>query len=182
MLKDETCKFLNIDYLKTGNKKQIKAYITLTENKILEKLSAYDPILVGTIPIHIDIASSDLDIICYVKDMVEFSQTLGLHFRNKAGFTISENSVLKSTKANFFIDGFEFEIFGQNIPTIEQYAYRHMLIEDRLLREKGELFRIEIIKLKKQGIKTEPAFAHLLGLKGNPFEALLQFESDKCHD
>jgi hypothetical protein len=49
-----------------------------------------------------------------------------------------------------------------------------MIIEHRVLIEKGEKFRQEIIKLKRQGLKTEPAFAKLLGLDGNPYEALLK--------
>ena len=50
-----------------------------------------------------------------------------------------------------------------------------MLIEYRLLRERGEMFRQEIIALKKQGHKTEPAFAIALGLKGDPYRELLNF-------
>lgn len=51
-----------------------------------------------------------------------------------------------------------------------------MLIEHQILLEKGESFRQEIISLKKQGIKTEPAFAQLLGLSGDPYEAILRLE------
>ncbi len=55
-----------------------------------------------------------------------------------------------------------------------------MLIEYKLLLEKGEEFRKEIISLKKQGYKTEPAFAKLLGVEGNAYEGLLKLES-RCH-
>ncbi len=34
---------------------------------------------------------------------------------------------------------------------------------------KSKAFRQEIIALKKQGYKTEPAFAMALGLKGDPY-------------
>jgi hypothetical protein len=44
------------------------------------------------------------------------------------------------------------------------------------LAQHGERFKNEVIKLKKQGIKTEPAFASLLGLPGDPYGALLKFE------
>ncbi|WP_293785046.1 DUF4269 domain-containing protein [uncultured Pedobacter sp.] len=168
--------FLNISYLQSGNEKQKKAYQVLTENKALEKLAPYQPILVGTIPINIDIESSDLDIICYVEDKITFTKTLTNHFQNERGFKITGNPTFKSIKANFFIDGFEFEIFGQAIPAIKQNAYRHMLIEYQLLLEKGEAFRQEIISLKKQGYKTEPAFAKLLGIEGNAYEELLKLE------
>ncbi len=49
-----------------------------------------------------------------------------------------------------------------------------MMFEYRILQEKGEDFKNEIIALKRQGIKTEPAFGILLGLE-NPYEDLLKF-------
>ena len=68
--------FLDISYLKSGNERQKKAYHVLTDNNILEKLAFYHPILVGTIPININIESSDLDIICEVYDNDEFIDQL----------------------------------------------------------------------------------------------------------
>lgn len=168
--------FLDISYLKSGNEKQQKIYQVLTANAILEKLANYTPILVGTFPINIDIQTSDLDIICYVNAKKEFIETLKSCFHKEKGFIISENLKLNSIKANFYIGNFEFEIFGQNIQTQQQNAYRHMLIEYKLLLEKGENFRLQVIELKKQGFKTEPAFAKLLGLVGNPYDELLKLE------
>lgn len=165
--------FLNITYLKSGTEKQQKAYQILTTNNILEKLNSYTPILVGTIPINIDIETSDLDIVCNIQDKEEFKNVLKTYFSNENRFIISENSTHNSIKANFLIEDFEIEIFGQNIPSQEQNGYRHMLIEHKVLVEKGEAFRQKIVKLKKQGYKTEPAFAKLLGLTGNAYEALL---------
>lgn len=166
--------FLNIEYLKTGNEKQQKAYQVLVDNDIFKTLSNFAPILAGTIPINIDIANSDIDIICYTPNKGLFIEVLNNNFSDKKEFNSSENTVFNSIKANFYIDGFEFEIFGQNIETTKQNAYRHMVIEHKILLEKGENFRQEIIKLKQQGIKTEPAFAKLLGLEGNSYEELLK--------
>ncbi|MGV3705413.1 MAG: DUF4269 domain-containing protein [Arcticibacter sp.] len=52
----------DITYLKLGNKKQQKVYRILVSHRIMEQLSAYTPIFVGTIPIRIDIETSDIDI------------------------------------------------------------------------------------------------------------------------
>ena len=53
-----------------------------------------------------------------------------------------------------------------------------MLIEHRILRLLGDPFQDEVSKLKKSGLKTEPTFARLLGLVGNPYDELLNiFES-----
>lgn len=169
--------FLNISYLQSGNEKQVKAYHTLTDNRVLEKLTPYHPILVGTIPINIDIENSDLDIICEVADKNEFIDKLNALFGSEKDFAIHENPTFEAIKANFIIDGFEIEVFGQNTPTIQQNAYRHMLIEHRLLIARGEKFRQDIIDLKKQGYKTEPAFAKLLKLEGDAYQELLKLQS-----
>ena len=168
--------FCDISYLKLGNEKQQKAYQIISDHAILKKLARYNPILVGTIPINVDIEKSDLDIICYAQDREEFRKELVHHFDSMKGFIISENQKLHSLKANFFINDFEFEIFGQNVPTKLQNAYRHMLVEHKILQELGEDFRTRIIELKRQGYKTEPAFAKLLALKGDAYEALLKLK------
>ena len=169
--------FLDISYLKSGSERQKKAYQVLTDNEIVEKLIPYHPILVGTIPINIDIETSDLDIICEVSDKNQFIDKLNKLFGFEKDFAIHETPKFDAIKANFIIDSFEIEIFGQNTPTTQQNAYRHMLIEHKLLLAKGEKFRLNIIDLKNQGYKTEPAFAKLLGLEGNPYEELLKLES-----
>ncbi|KQB40365.1 DUF4269 domain-containing protein [Flavobacterium aquidurense] len=170
--------FTNINYLKNGNQKQIQAFDVLTQNKILFNLSQFDPIFVGTIPINIDIENSDLDIICYWKNKTYFIEKLNSLFGKENEFTIRETLIddKESIIVNFKINGFEIEIFGQNIPTKDQNGYKHMLIEYEILQSKGDFFRLEIIKLKQNGYKTEPAFAFLLGLKGNPYLELLEYK------
>jgi len=51
-----------------------------------------------------------------------------------------------------------------------------MIIENRILKEKGSKFKQRLKELKADGIKTEPAFAKLLGLHGNPYTELLKLE------
>lgn len=170
--------FSTIDYLKNGNQKQVQAFEVLTQHKILSNLAEFDPILVGTIPIDIAIENSDLDIICYWKNKANFIEKIIFFFEKEAGFTIREIFIndRDSVVANFKIENFEIEVFGQNIPTKDQNGYRHILIENEILQSKGNDFRLEIIKLKQNGYKTEPAFAHLLGLKGDPYATLLDYK------
>ncbi|PWJ34096.1 DUF4269 domain-containing protein [Sediminitomix flava] len=170
--------FEDINYLKAGNEKQKAVFNLLIDNDILGKLKKYQPILVGTIPINIDIESSDLDIICCFSDKDSFRKEIEGLFGDLPTFQIWENHKLSTLAvvSSFEIAGFEIEIFGQKNPTKQQNAYRHMIVEAKLIEEKGEEFRKKIIELKKQGYKTEPAFAKELGLEGNPYEALLQFE------
>jgi len=169
--------FEKIDYLKDGSARQKSAYQKLTKYRILEKLADFNPILAGTIPINIDIPESDLDIICHWTNKIEFINLLKKFFSKELNFSLKEVKILneETVITNFRIDNFEIEIFGQNIPCKFQNAFKHMLIEYQILREKGEEFRQKVIELKMQGIKTEPAFAKLLNLIGDPYISLLNY-------
>lgn len=167
--------FKDICYLQEGNDKQKRAFEVMTKLDILNVLKEYDPILVGTIPISIDTDKSDLDIICHVKNFEEFTILVKDQFGNCKDFLISSDNVVP-TVINFIYDNFEFEMYASSEPTSMQNGYRHMLIEDRLLILMGQKFKEQIIDLKKSGLKTEPAFAKLLGLQGNPYQALLDLE------
>lgn len=174
-----TVNFNTLDYLKTGNDRQKQAYSILTHHKVMDKLDRFTPILVGTIPINIAIDTSDLDIICCWADKQAFYAAVLDAFNGQTGFRIRDYSLhgTDCVVANFLIDGVEIEIFGQNCPTRQQMAYRHMLIEHTLLTERGEFFRQQIIDLKRQGYKTEPAFGKLLGFQTDPYEELLTYEA-----
>ncbi|WP_289063900.1 DUF4269 domain-containing protein [uncultured Zobellia sp.] len=170
--------FKNIEYLKVGTERQQLAHAEIIKYEVFGKLKKYNPILTGTIPIGIDLPESDLDIICECKNHVEFTAYVTEQFSQEKCFktySTSQNGI-ESTIAEFKTEHFLFEIFGQNKATEKQNAYRHMLIENKILLEKGADFRQKIKELKSKGIKTEPAFAQLLGIKGNPYLELLKFE------
>ena len=63
-------------------------------------------------------------------------------------------------------------MFAQDVPVAGQFACLHLLVEDRLLRLASEAAREAIRQLKRDGLKTEPAFAHYFGLAGDPYEEL----------
>ena len=171
--------FDSLDYLQLGTHRQRAAFGTLTSHRVMEVLLAYDPILVGTVPIGIDLEGSDLDVICCFGDRQAFLEAVIAGFQNAAGFSIRTHmhQGTWSVIANFRLDDFDIEVFGQAIPTRRQLGYRHMLIEHRLLLQHGEPFRQNILALKRQGLKTEPAFAVALGLEGDPYMALLELEA-----
>ncbi len=170
--------FDNIEYLRRGNSRQQQAYSCLSDNQVLLKLKLYTPILVGTVPINVNIENSDLDIICCFYNTREFIKTITDNFRDEKNFTIKEqqNPDSPTVIASFILGDFEIEIFGQKIPTKQQFAYRHMIVEHNLLKEYGEKLRQQVVGLKRQGHKTEPAFGLALGLTGDPYMELLKFE------
>ncbi|WP_373288499.1 DUF4269 domain-containing protein [Paenibacillus silvae] len=151
----------------------------LSKHKILKILQNYNPILVGTIPIGINIETSDLDIICEVKNFEEFERLCKEHFRDKQGFSITRRVVeeIERIKINFMIENWPIELFGQNKSTSEQNGYLHMIIEDRMLKLYGKKFKEHIIHLKSTGMKTEPAFAKILRLEGDPYLKLLEINN-----
>ena len=173
--------FETLGYLKNGNPRQQEAYHVLTNHLIFELLKGFDPILVGTIPINIDIDGSDLDIICYSKDLEKFKSAVTRLFGDQDQFSIHDSTLraTKSVVATFTLEQFPIELFAQPIPTKQQLGYRHIMIEYALLLERGEEFRQQIIQLKKEGYKTEPAFAKALGLTGDPYLELLEFEKSE---
>ena len=171
--------FDSIDYLQYGSQMQRQAYKILIQANIFDILKPFNPILAGTIPIDIGIENSDLDIICYTLDYDSFLNVVNRYFSQYEQFIVYKNNTLTVPPivARFYIDNTEIEIFGQNIPVKLQNAYRHMLVEYSLLQKYGDPFREQIIALKMQGLKTEPAFAQLLGLEGDPYIELLNMEN-----
>lgn len=168
--------FETIDYLEHGNKKQYLVYEAINSLGIMENLSEYNPILCGTLPIGVDIKGSDLDVIMEVFNPNKFEKKVKSLFGDKEKF-IFKKTVIRNTnvlKANFIFGGFEFELFGQPQFVKKQYAYLHMVIENFLMTNRPSI-KEDVIFLKKRGYKTEPAFCEVLGLEGDPYEALIVF-------
>ncbi|WP_248929768.1 DUF4269 domain-containing protein [Paenibacillus hamazuiensis] len=166
----------DIGYLSKGNSIQREVYRLINQHRLLDRLKEYNPILVGTVPIDIHVAGSDLDIICEVHDFERFDEALAREFGKYPGYTAVKRSVdgIERMKANFMCDHWPVEVFGQAVPTVKQNGFRHMVIEARLLQLFGESFKRKIIEMKSYGIKTEPAFARELQLEGDPYEELLK--------
>jgi hypothetical protein len=133
--------------------------------------------VIGTPPLGIDIQSSDIDIACTADDLYRFKAAVTKQFGQQKNFIIKD--LKKFTEPAvciaFSSSGWEIELFCQAIPIREQWGVRHFLIEKRLLELQPSL-RNKVIELKESGLKTEPAFAALLKLEGDPFEAMLELE------
>ncbi len=114
--------FINIDYLKHGNIKQQNAYKVLKEIDIFNVLRKFNPILVGTIPINIDIENSDLDIVCEVYDFKEFQKIVEDRYSMFSKFHISNNSTDNETilTINFYVNDIEIEIYAQSLDSCKQ--------------------------------------------------------------
>ncbi|QED48922.1 DUF4269 domain-containing protein [Cytobacillus dafuensis] len=172
--------FRTIEYLNVGNERQRNAYKVISTLGIMKDLEDFTPLLCGTIPIEIDIGGSDLDIILEVHHFNQFGKKVESLYGDKSEFRSKQTNIRNSPviKVNFMFEGFEFELFGQPKPVLKQNAFLHMLIEYRLMQESPQL-KEEVLTLKHQGYKTEPAFCKILGLQGDPYERLLEYGIEK---
>jgi hypothetical protein len=169
--------FFDLQFLSTGSALQQKGFAAIQNLRVMEILNAFDPVLAGTLPLDLFVPGSDLDILCHATDLPAFENEVSANFRVNQDFEIYSRIItsIPSVIATFRFHEFQFEIFGQSVPTREQAAYRHMMNEYAILDKMGEPFRNEILQLKKRGIKTEPAFAQLLQLPGDPYKAILDY-------
>jgi hypothetical protein len=164
------------EQMKTGSPKQQAAYEAIQSLNVMNELHHFHPLVCGTIPIGIDIPTSDLDIIMEVEDFQLFEKEVHRLYSGNEDFGMKRKVIrgIQVVKANFTYSDFEFELFGQAQPVYNQNAYLHMVIEHSILKSRPEM-KQEVILLKMGGCKTEEAFCKLLGIVGNPFEELIRF-------
>lgn len=141
--------------------------------RVAEHLDGFDWRIVGTPPLGIATANSDIDIICHASDYEQFAKIVWLSFGYYLDFSLrqwifGERCVV----CDFFFDGWTFQIFGDRRPIVDHAAWRHFVVEQRLLALGGESLRQSVLAERAQGLKTEPAFAKALGLRGDPFLAM----------
>lgn len=138
-------------------------------SKVLNKFNA---VLAGTFPLQINIENSDLDFICEISNLEQFQKELVEAFSTYGQFKIWNNK--EAICCSFVYQDIPFEIFGQNKPVFEQNAFRHMLVEAKLIALTGDWCIPYLINLKRNGLKTEPAFAQFWNLSGDPYQSLLK--------
>lgn len=171
-------------YLEQGGPIQRRAFDFFSRTKIMEVLAEFKPVLAGTIPLEIPVAGSDLDILCESADFDYFETKLLKSFA-PWGFDRFDSESPDQAPARIFVcnsQDLPIEIFVQGVPACEQRAFLHLQAEARLLQIGGEKLRREIIDLKLSGLKTEPAFAQVFDLKGDPYKALLNLELGQAID
>ena len=115
--------FFRYIVLAKGNSKQRLAYTILRKHSILDILQDYSPIVVGTIPIEIDIESSDIDIICEVSDFKIFDTLITSNFSSYKNFVSDSNENIYV--ASFLIDELIIDIYAERNPSQNQNAYLH---------------------------------------------------------
>ena len=162
--------------MRWGTRRQRAAYRALVASNVMRDLAAYHALLVGTIPLDVDLPGSDLDLVCRAHDLEAFITLARAQWGKLKSFAVGRGVFQGLTTAlvRFHARGFPFEIFAQDRPVLQQWAVLHFIAERRLLDAAGPLARHRVRTLKARGLKTEPAFAAAFGLAGDPYRQLLE--------
>lgn len=147
----------------------------LQESKILKNFKKFAPFVAGTFPLGIHTKQSDIDVLMNAENLNEVDIMLKADYGTLEGFTSKYLDVdgLETLIVNFNLNAVSFEIFAQNRMVTKQKAYLHFQIEERLLKLGGDKLKKVIIEKRQSGLKTEPAFAQALGIKGDAYNELL---------
>lgn len=156
--------------------KNRKVYEALVDSQLLKILNQYSPLVAGTFPLGLSVYDSDLDILLECSELDSFEKMIKEQFGNFLNFKSSFETVEGNNTliVNFIHKGVPFELFAQYTPSVNQRAYQHFLIEERLLSIGGDKFHRLLLSQREKGLKTELAFSETLGLKGNAYESLLE--------
>lgn len=152
--------------------------MAVSKSQVMELLKQYQPEVVSTILVGLDIDGSDIDIVCSYNSPAErdnYVSTVKSKLSAQRDFIlkVKENYV----KTEFLLDGFHFDIYASAQPVIEQNAWRHFKVMERLVKTGGKPFQDIIRRKKQQGLKSEPAIASFLELSGDdPYQAVLSLE------
>jgi hypothetical protein len=146
---------------------------------VLDVLCAFDPRVVGTLPLGLSVPGSDIDIVCHASEPTAFTEVVWEHFRSSDGFVLYQwLAQARPLVARFEWGGWTFEVFGDSRPVDQQPGWVHFEIERRLLALDDGRLRKAIVQQRSQGVKTEPAFARVLGISGDPYRALLDLAGE----
>ncbi|QOZ36099.1 DUF4269 domain-containing protein [Bradyrhizobium sp. CCBAU 53421] len=146
----------------------------VTSSAVIELLKPFDPRIVGTLPLGLAVPGSDIDIVCHAPDPNAFAEIVWDHYRSADDFALYRwTSGTRPTIARFVWDGWPFELFGDRSPVDQQQGWIHFEVERRLLALDDGRLRRAVGKLRADGLKTEPAFAAVLGIPGDPYRGLL---------
>ena len=150
---------------------------------ICAKLASFGAVQVGSFPIAVNVKGSDIDIICTFTNQSSFIGQLETLFAGYHGFYLNTKSIRgeNCVVCRFVTESIPVEVFGQTTPIHQQYAWKHLQVEHRLLTLGGVNFRNLVMSFRDRGMKTEQAFAHALHLTGDPYEDLLAMFNEPDH-
>ncbi|WFU16226.1 DUF4269 domain-containing protein [Bradyrhizobium sp. CB3481] len=151
----------------------------ILSSAVLDVLRAFDPRVVGTLPLGLSVPGSDVDIVCHASEPTVLAEAIWAHYRCCDGFALYQwLAQERPLIARFEWGGWSFEVFGDHRPVDQQRGWLHFEIERRLLVLDDGRLRKAVARQRSQGVKTEPAFAAVLGIPGDPYLGLLDLAGE----
>ncbi|MCX6125505.1 MAG: VOC family protein [Proteobacteria bacterium] len=154
----------------------------LKESDLLQRLLPWDPVISGSVPLGVDVADSDIDVLLWHPDLKRAGSEISAALESLGRIEWTQEAcrqgecLVGRLNCGFpFESTFQFviEFFVSNVSSFEQHSHLHLLAEYKILVQEGLGFREGIRKLKSTGLSTEQAFCQKLGIVGDPYEALL---------
>ncbi len=177
-----------LDYLAHGNPRQRSAHALLTAG-VWDELTAQcaDMALVSTLAIGLDRPGSDLDILCQHADPAAFAAALSTQgwLASAKGENVWLLERIFACLDQHCADSgsdksdarWPLELYVTPAPIETLNGWRHLTLMAALLQHFGDAFYREVLHLRlEEGLKGEAAMCRLLGLAGDPYEALLTLE------
>ncbi len=145
---------------------------------ILRALSRLGPVIAGTFPLDLNLPESDVDVLCRLQPASLF-RAAAQSISRLPGYSLraSVRRGRRTAVCRVRPGRLPLEIFAQSGPLRSQRGYRHLEVEYRLLSLCGGSLREGILKLRRADARTEPPFAQLLRLRGDPHDALERLAS-----
>ncbi|WP_206685331.1 DUF4269 domain-containing protein [Bradyrhizobium uaiense] len=105
----------------------------VTSSAVMELLKPFDPRVVGTLPLGLAVPGSDIDIVCHAPDPDLFADAVWTHYQSADDFILYRwVSGTRPAIARFVLDGWPFELFGDQDPVEQQRGWIHFEVERRL--------------------------------------------------
>lgn len=149
---------------------------------VLALLADFDPVIVGTFPLGLERPGSDVDIVCCAADLDGFLARVEALFGDRPRFGVyrrpADERQPEAAVASFLLDDVPVELFAQSVPTHRQQAYRHFVVESRLLDLGGPELRDRVRAHRRRAESVEVAFARVLDLSGDPYAAVMDLEHE----
>lgn len=140
---------------------------------VLDLLAGFDPRIAGTLPLGVSLPGSDIDILCHAPEPNDVADCLSEARERLPGLVLRRwISGGRPLVAAFGIDHWPVEVFASPVEVDRQAGWRHFVVERRLLELGGEALRQRVLGLRRAGARTEPAFAAVFGLQGDPYAEL----------
>lgn len=139
--------------------------------RIRELLAPFDPVNVSSLASGLGLEDSDLDVACDLRTS-GFEEAARSAFGSHEGFELRASGGGR-TLVTFAGAGLRVELVGEPLPVEHQQAYRHAVAHRRAVEAGGPALAAAVRELRRRdGLKTEPALAAVLGLCGDPYEAV----------